>query len=71
MSAPDYRKPGDEVEIGGHVFIRQPDEARYRHSENACLCPVCGGNKNVTECRCETRGTDPRLAPLEALRRLQ
>lgn len=35
------------------------------------LCPVCGGNKNVTECRCETRGTDPRLAPLEALRRLQ
>jgi uncharacterized protein len=35
------------------------------------LCPVCGGNKNVTECRCEPRGTDPRLAPLEALRRLQ
>jgi DUF177 domain-containing protein len=35
------------------------------------LCPVCGGNRNVTECRCETRETDPRLAPLEALRRLQ
>jgi len=35
------------------------------------LCPVCGAHKNVTECRCETRGTDPRLAPLEALRRLQ
>jgi uncharacterized protein len=35
------------------------------------LCPVCGGNKNVTECRCEPRGTDPRLAPLEALRRLR
>ena len=35
------------------------------------LCPVCGANKNVTECRCETRVTDPRLAPLEALRRLQ
>jgi uncharacterized protein len=35
------------------------------------LCPVCGGNRNVTECRCVTRGTDPRLAPLEALRRLQ
>ena len=35
------------------------------------LCPVCGGNRNVTECRCETRVTDPRLAPLEALRRLQ
>jgi uncharacterized protein len=35
------------------------------------LCPVCGGNRNVTECRCQTRGTDPRLAPLEALRRLR
>jgi uncharacterized protein len=34
------------------------------------LCPVCGGNKNVTECRCDSRGPDPRLAPLEALRRL-
>jgi uncharacterized protein len=35
------------------------------------LCPVCGGNRNVTECRCETRAADPRLAPLEALRRLK
>ena len=34
------------------------------------LCPVCGGNRNVTECRCDPRGPDPRLAPLEALRRL-
>ena len=34
------------------------------------LCPVCGGNRNVTECRCDTRGPDPRLAPLEALKRL-
>ncbi len=33
------------------------------------LCSVCGGNRNVTDCRCEARGTDPRLAPLEALRR--
>jgi uncharacterized protein len=34
------------------------------------LCPVCGGNRNVTVCRCEPRGPDPRLLPLEALRRL-
>ena len=34
------------------------------------LCPVCGGNRNVTDCRCETRSPDPRLLPLEALRRL-
>jgi uncharacterized protein len=33
------------------------------------LCPVCGGNRNVTACACQTRAPDPRLAPLEALRR--
>jgi uncharacterized protein len=35
------------------------------------LCPVCGGNRNVTDCRCQVRSIDPRLAPLEALRRPQ
>ena len=35
------------------------------------LCATCGANRNVTGCRCEPRGIDPRLAPLEALRRLQ
>lgn len=35
------------------------------------LCPACGGNRNLTDCRCETRPPDPRLAPLEALRRLR
>lgn len=34
------------------------------------LCPVCGGNRNLADCHPETRGVDPRLAPLEALRRL-
>jgi DUF177 domain-containing protein len=33
------------------------------------LCPSCGVNRNVTACRCEGPGSDPRLAPLEALRR--
>ncbi len=33
------------------------------------LCPVCGANRNVTACGCEARSVDPRLAPLEALRR--
>lgn len=35
------------------------------------LCPVCGGNRNLTDCHCATRGPDPRLAALEALRRLR
>jgi DUF177 domain-containing protein len=33
------------------------------------LCPVCGANRNLTACGCASRGVDPRLAPLEALRR--
>jgi len=28
------------------------------------LCPVCGGNRNVTACACETRAPDPRWASL-------
>ena len=31
------------------------------------LCPVCGGNRNVTPCACEQRGPDPRWTPLKAL----
>jgi uncharacterized protein len=34
------------------------------------LCATCGTNRNLTECGCAPRGPDPRLAPLEALRRL-
>ena len=30
------------------------------------LCPVCGGNRNVTDCRCEVHLTDPRWAPLRS-----
>ncbi|MEK7701236.1 MAG: DUF177 domain-containing protein [candidate division NC10 bacterium] len=31
------------------------------------LCPVCGGNRNVTACGCATRATEPRLAGLKHL----
>lgn len=33
------------------------------------LCPSCGANRNLTACGCAPPATDPRLAPLEALRR--
>jgi len=39
------------------------------HPDCRGLCPVCGTNRNVTACACETRAMDPRLAPLDALRR--
>jgi uncharacterized protein len=31
------------------------------------LCPVCGGNRNLTPCACQTRPADPRLAVLRDL----
>jgi uncharacterized protein len=32
------------------------------------LCPVCGVNRNQTQCTCEVRPADPRLAVLADLR---
>ncbi|MDH4027761.1 MAG: DUF177 domain-containing protein [Nitrospirota bacterium] len=32
------------------------------------ICPKCGKDLNEGTCGCETKGTDPRLAPLEKLR---
>lgn len=31
------------------------------------LCPVCGADRNVSSCTCETRQIDPRLAALASL----
>jgi uncharacterized protein len=31
------------------------------------LCPVCGVDRNVTQCGCETRPIDPRLSALKQL----
>jgi len=30
------------------------------------LCPICGGNRNATDCHCEVRLADPRWAPLKS-----
>jgi uncharacterized protein len=63
---------GDALDVGGllrsETDLALPMRPLCR-TECRGLCPVCGANRNVTDCRCETRGTDPRLAPLEALRR--
>ncbi len=31
------------------------------------ICPVCGADRNVAPCHCDTRTIDPRLQALEAL----
>ena len=30
------------------------------------LCPICGGNRNASACRCEVHLADPRWAPLRS-----
>ena len=64
---------GDELDVAGllrsETALALPMKPLCR-ADCRGLCPVCGGNRNLTPCRCETRSADPRLAPLEALRRL-
>lgn len=31
------------------------------------LCPICGANRNLTDCGCAEKTEDPRLAPLRKL----
>lgn len=63
---------GDTLDVAGllrsETLLALPMKPLCR-AECRGLCPVCGGNKNLTPCACETRTVDPRLAPLEALRR--
>jgi uncharacterized protein len=40
---------------------------RVCRQDCAGLCPICGVNRNQTECRCVVAEVDPRLAPLRKL----
>jgi uncharacterized protein len=65
---------GDTLDIGslleGETHLALPMKPLCR-TDCGGLCPVCGGNRNVNRCACETPRVDPRLAPLEELRRLR
>ncbi|HEV8674794.1 MAG TPA: DUF177 domain-containing protein [Methylomirabilota bacterium] len=63
---------GDSLDVGGllrsETFLALPMKPLCRPDCRG-LCPACGGNRNVTACACAAGAADPRLAPLEALRR--
>jgi uncharacterized protein len=63
---------GDTLDVAGllrsETLLALPMKPLCR-ADCRGLCPVCGGNRNVTPCACEVRTADPRLAPLQALRR--
>jgi uncharacterized protein len=48
------------------LWLAGPMEALCR-PDCAGLCPRCGGNRNLGECRCDETDTDPRWAALQAL----
>lgn len=66
-------EPGaDRIDIENEVRDRLLVEAQqYALCREECkgICPVCGANRNVTECSCVAETSDPRWRPLESLRR--
>ena len=63
---------GDTLDVAGllrsETLLALPMKPLCR-ADCRGLCPLCGSNRNVTACACDARAIDPRLAPLEALRR--
>jgi uncharacterized protein len=48
------------------LWLAAPMEALCR-PDCAGICPNCGGNRNLGECRCEEAPVDPRWVALQAL----
>jgi uncharacterized protein len=48
------------------LWLASPQEALCR-PDCAGLCPRCGGNRNLGECKCGPETIDPRWAALQAL----
>ena len=61
---------GDEIDLGAffqaETLLDVPMKPLCREGCKG-LCPVCGGNRNLTPCACETQSMDPRLAPFRGL----
>ena len=61
---------GEEIDVDALVteelLLAAPD---HLVCDEACkgMCAVCGVNKNVADCTCETQATDPRWAGLKDL----
>lgn len=61
----------DQIDLGAmvreSVLLDLPDSPVCR-PDCAGLCPVCGIDRNVSECGCTVSSPDPRWAGLEAIR---
>jgi uncharacterized protein len=57
----------DLTEVLRQYAIAQTLEPGYCRADCKGLCPVCGVNRNLETCTCETQQVDPRLAILAQL----
>ena len=61
---------GDGIDLGAffraETLLDVPMKPLCRENCQG-LCPVCGGNRNLTLCACEAQPVDPRLAPFRVL----
>ncbi len=63
----DERHILDLTEVLRQYAIAQTLEPTYCRPDCKGLCPVCGANRNIEACTCETEQLDPRLAILAQL----
>lgn len=57
----------DMTEVLTQYAVAETLEARYCRPDCRGLCPMCGANRNLEACVCETQQIDPRLAVLAQL----
>jgi uncharacterized protein len=57
----------DLTEVLKQYAVAQTLKATYCKPDCQGLCPVCGINRNLETCTCETQQLDPRLAALAQL----
>lgn len=61
---------GNEIDIAEVIreqLVLLTTEAIYCKEDCKGLCPKCGGNRNLIDCKCEDKEIDPRWAALKNL----
>lgn len=67
----EFYGPDGLIDLGGVIIEELALAIPYRllcHEACKGLCPGCGADLNVEECRCPARPLDPRLAKLQDLK---
>ena len=62
---------GDQIDLAPavreHIVLELPDDILCR-DDCAGICPVCGADRNTTDCECDTTVRDDRWAILDQLK---